>query len=383
MNKTIDFIYFNAGGGHRATALALQQAIEFEKRPWNVRLVNLFEVLDPKANFNKVMRCAPEDLYNFRLRHGLTLGLSTELKLFQAMIKMGHNTMVRKLEQHWLDTKPDHVVSLVPNFNKALYESITNALPTVPFVTVLTDMADYPPNFWIEPNQAQHLVCGTARAAEQARAAGYADEQISLTSGMILRPAFYEQVEIDHETECLELGLDPEKPTGIVMFGGHGSTDMLRIAKALPDIQLIFLCGMNATLNKKISALKPSARHVVIGFTQKISHYMQLGDFFIGKPGPSSLSEAVHMGLPVITFGNAWTMPQERYNTNWVREQGVGLVIPSLRAIRKGVLALLENLTEYQDTVSRIENRAVFEVTDILAQLMSRADTDRAAVALR
>ena len=165
MNKTIDFIYFNAGGGHRATALALQQAIEFERRPWKVRLVNLFEVLDPKASFNKVMRCAPEDLYNFRLRHGLTLGLSTELKLFQAMIKMGHNTMVRKLEQHWLDTKPDHVVSLVPNFNKALYESVTNALPTVPFVTVLTDMADYPPNFWIEPNQAQHLVCGTARAA--------------------------------------------------------------------------------------------------------------------------------------------------------------------------------------------------------------------------
>jgi 1,2-diacylglycerol 3-beta-galactosyltransferase len=76
-------------------------------------------------------------------------------------------------------------------------------------------------------------------------------------------------------------------------------------------------------------------------------------------------------------------MPQERYNTNWVREQGVGLVIPSLRAIRKGVLALLENLPAYQDTVSRIENRAVFEVTDILAQLMSRADTEREAVALR
>ena len=251
-----------------------------------------------------------------------------------------------------------------------------------PFVTVLTDMADYPPHFWIESNQAQHLVCGTAHAAEQARAAGYRDEQISLTSGMILRPAFYDQPELDRETECLELGIDPAKPTGIVMFGGHGSSDMLRIAKALPDIQLIFLCGMNATLSKKISLLKPSSRHVVIGFTQKINHYMRLGDFFIGKPGPSSLSEAVHMGLPVITFGNAWTMPQERYNTNWVREQGVGLVIPSLRAIRKGVLTLLENLPAYKDTVSSIENRAVFEVTDILAQLMSAADTERATVEL-
>ena len=86
------------------------------------------------------------------------------------------------------------------------------------------------------------------------------------------------------------------------------------------------------------------------------------------------------MGLPVITFGNAWTMPQERYNTNWVREQGVGLVIPSLRAIRKGVLAMLDQLPAYKETVSQIENRAVFEVTDILAQLMTRAPTERAEV---
>ena len=76
------------------------------------------------------------------------------------------------------------------------------------------------------------------------------------------------------------------------------------------------------------------------------------------------------MGLPVITFGNAWTMPQERYNTNWVRDQGVGLVIPSLRAIRKGVLLMLESLQTFRETVSRIENRAVFEVTDILAKQM-------------
>ena len=79
------------------------------------------------------------------------------------------------------------------------------------------------------------------------------------------------------------------------------------------------------------------------------------------------------MGLPVITFGNAWTMPQERYNTNWVREQGVGLVIPSLRAIRKGVLALLEQLPAYRQTVAQIENRAVFEVTDILDRLTPEA----------
>ena len=46
---------------------------------------------------------------------------------------------------------------------------------------------------------------------------------------------------------------------------------------------------------------------------------MQLADFFIGKPGPGSISEAVQQGLPVIVVDNAWTMPQERYNARQAR----------------------------------------------------------------
>ena len=60
------------------------------------------------------------------------------------------------------------VVSLIPNFNRALAESLALARPGVPFVTVLTDMADHPPHFWVEPGVAQHLVCGTAHALQQA-----------------------------------------------------------------------------------------------------------------------------------------------------------------------------------------------------------------------
>ncbi len=45
--KTIDLVYFNAGSGHRSAAMALEAAIREQERPWRVRLVNLFEVLDP------------------------------------------------------------------------------------------------------------------------------------------------------------------------------------------------------------------------------------------------------------------------------------------------------------------------------------------------
>jgi UDP-N-acetylglucosamine:LPS N-acetylglucosamine transferase len=56
--------------------------------------------------------------------------------------------------------------------------------------------------------------------------------------------------------------------------------------------------------------------HHVVGFRPEVKRWMSLADYFIGKPGPGSLSEAVHMRLPVVTIRNAWTMPQERYNTD-------------------------------------------------------------------
>ncbi len=61
---------------------------------------------------------------------------------------------------------------------------------------------------------------------------------------------------------------------------------------------------------------------------------MQLADFFIGKPGPGSVSEALAMKLPVIVECNAWTLPQERYNAVWVVEKEVGLVLKNFRNIR-------------------------------------------------
>ena len=42
-----------------------------------------------------------------------------------------------------------------------MYEALSIARPGVPYVTILTDFADLPPHFWIEPRQAQYLVCGT------------------------------------------------------------------------------------------------------------------------------------------------------------------------------------------------------------------------------
>ena len=378
---TVDLIYFNAGGGHRASALALESAIERAGLGWQVRLVNLREMLDPKDGFRKLTGMDPEDLYNKRLARGWTVGLAQELKLLQGLIRWGHAPLVRQLQRAWLAREPDLVVSLIPNFNRALYESLASSLPGVPYATVLTDLADYPPSFWIESGLPIHLLCGSARAVAQARAAGHAPEHIHATSGMLIRTAFYDQPPLDRAAERVRLGLDPDRPTGLVLFGGQGSKAMLQIAKRLPDTQLILACGHNAALADALRALPARAPRLVLGFTPDVARYMQLADFFIGKPGPGSVSEAVQMQLPVIVVRNRYTLPQERYNTQWVREQGVGIVCRSFAKVDEAVAQMLQRLPELRAAAARVRNRAVFEVPQILSGILLGATGEPFALA--
>jgi Glycosyltransferase family 28 C-terminal domain/Monogalactosyldiacylglycerol (MGDG) synthase len=363
--KRIHFVYFDAGGGHRSAATALKSVIEQEKRPWEVTLVNLQEVLHPLDIFRKVTGIRLEDIYNLMLARGWTLGAIPALRFMHAVIRIYHRPIVRMLARHWTEARPDLVVSLIPNFNRALRES----LPGTPLVTILTDFADYPPHFWIE-RQNQFLICGTAKAAAQARELGHPDEHVFHASGMILRPRFYEPVNVDRKAERARLGLDPERPTGLVLFGGQGSDVMLEIARKLDATQLILICGKNHGLAEKLRGMKAAAPRHIEGFTSEIPYFMHLADFFIGKPGPGSISEAVAMELPVIVESNVRTLPQERYNAEWVLERGVGVVVPNFRGIRDAAAALVASLEKYRANVEKIDNRAVFEIPVMLEKIL-------------
>ena len=72
--KKLDFLYFDAGGGHRSAANGLLKVIADQQRPWEVRMVNLQELLDPLDVFRKVTGRRLQDLYNLMLKKGWTLG---------------------------------------------------------------------------------------------------------------------------------------------------------------------------------------------------------------------------------------------------------------------------------------------------------------------
>ena len=374
--KTLELVFFDAGGGHRSAANALCEVVKRQERPWDMQMVNLQELFDDMDIFRKMTGVRLQDVYNLILQRGWTLGSTQLLPLMHGMIRVYHHQQVKVLAKYWQTRQLDLLVSVVPNFNRAMFDAMKRALPGVPMVTILTDMADYPPHFWIE-KQPQYLICGTRKAYDQALGLGHSRDRIFLASGMILNPRFYEPVEVDKAADREALGLDPNLPTILMMFGGEGSTKMLDILKRLNEsdlqLQVIAICGKNKQLQADMHAMPRRIPVHIEGFTREVPKFMRLADCFIGKPGPGSISEAVAMGLPVIVESNLWTLPQERYNAVWVEEQGVGIALRSFRgevveAVRKMIDPAQREV--FARRVRQTQNRAVFEIPDILEKIM-------------
>src|SRR6266852_4545000 len=374
--KKIHVVFHDGGGGHRNAAVALKTIVEQQQRAWDVELVQFQELTDKLDILRKATGIRIQEQYNVLLQNGWTLGSVYLLRLLQGAIRVFHRPLVRLLEEFWRQKPGDLLVSVIPHFNRAIGESWNKVYTSRPFVTLITDLTDFPPHFWIEPLKEQYVIAGTERAAEQARALGHDDAHIFRTSGMILRPDFYAADNSDPLALRIELGLQPALPTAIVLFGGHGSKVMYditgRLDAAQLPLQLILICGRNEELAAKFNAQQWRMPVKAIGFTKEIHKLMRAADFLIGKPGPGSIAEAMVRKLPVLIECNAWTLPQERYNAEWVAEKRVGIVLSSFREVVSGVRRMLDAaaLAEFRKNVVALDNRAVFEIPEILEKLL-------------
>ncbi len=385
----INFVTGKGGGGHYATYHAIRAIAEQQQLPWEFQVTDMDDIMASMTEQKQVMNAykllgsSVSDLYNLMLKSGWTWLWFLQIRLNKLLVKLNYDTGVKFFESYWQQHQPDLVISVVTMCNKIISESLQRVKPGTPYVTLPIDFADYPQGFWIEPETDNYTICGTEKALEQARTLGVKEELILQTSGMVIHPRFYEPLEGNRTTERQKLGLDPDCLTGLVMFGGNGSKVMLEIAKRLEcfgeKLQLIFLCGSNQELASTLGNKEGIQKRFVTTFTKDVPYYMHLADFFIGKPGPGSISEALAMQLPVITECNASTLVHEKYNAEWVREKQVGIVVRSFRHIHKAVEQFLEpeNFACYRANVAGINNRAVFEVAEILQQILANSNTTK------
>ena len=369
----------DAGGGHRAAARALVAAAEETGAPFRFRVESFQQTLLPLDVLERATGASLEDAYNLILRRRWNVLMVPLLRVMHAGIRVRRPAIVRTLAA-WLrqQPRPGAVVSVMPNFNGIMRDAIREALPGVPLVVVLTDLADFPPRFWIEGG-LDRVVVGTDEAREQAVGLGIPPERVSRVSGMVMHPRFYRAGGPAARGEAREeMGFSEGDFAVTLLFGGKGSPEMAPLAERLlaadPSFRVVAICGENPGLSERLAPLEAQAggRLVRLGFTDRVAEILAGSDLLVTKPGPGSLSEAFHQRVPVVVMRNVHTIPQERFNTDLVRDRGLGLVVKHWREVPAAVLGLFRDAAgraAMRDRLAALPpNRAVFEVLDVIGE---------------
>lgn len=374
--RKIIILYNEAGGGHKAAALALREIL-LQQQQYNIELLNPYRDFGADIDIlKKVIRTPAEDVYNkvISSRSGAMLSLLLIGFIFKLNLAIFNKRITTEFKKLWLRKQPYAVISVTPFINKYVARSIMQLPEKIPFITLVTDYSECMRGVWLVSGN-QNVICPSKKIVRQALKRNIHRHNIHRVSGMVVDPKFYQQDVVDKDVYREKLDLTQQVFTGLVTFGSHGTNDILQIAKNLCgaeiSLQLIFICGNNQQLQAILIDLPVDYHKVVVGFVSNMQEYMRAADFMIGKPGGISISEAAVSGLPMIIKCNMLTLLQERYNAKWVEEQGIGIKVGNFRKIKQHVMEIYDNLADYTANFVKLNNNAIFEVPKILASIAS------------
>ena len=367
----VDIVYFDAGSGHRSAALALERALEMLRPGWQVRLVNVEELFAVHPRFHRIL-CRGINHFNAMLRRERVFDLKGLINLSLLFHDLLTPRDLAQVAGFWAERPPDAVVSVTPMYNPAIYRSARYVNPRATCITIPVDFEEAKRRYWFTPKVSQHYLLGSERLVEQARAAGVPEAMLHRLPGFIVDPGLYEP-QVSRGSSLAALGLDTRLPTGLLSFGGQGSVVMLDLARRLAEanlaINMIFLCGRNEAVRATLAQLTTPYRKVVLGYEPLTPlPYLRLADFFIGKPGTMTISEALVLGRPLVAIKSTGMRPVQAGNERWMTEHGIGIVARP-RALARAVRGMIGE-PGYAERARQAYHRGVFVAAERIVSLI-------------
>jgi len=360
-------VYADVGGGHKSVAMALQEA--FHQYHPDVS-VSLLDILRDYAPFP--LRKFPQiypiltrgDAYIWKWLYLLTDGT------LQAALISGLWWPV--LHQHIrsaLSAYPaDAIVSVYPLLNRDLGRYLKRLGDKPLFAILVTDLGTAH-TLWFS-RYADHYLVPTEMVYRRILKSGIEPDKISLT-GLPVSPVFAER---DYSKTALreELGLHTHLPMVLLIGGAEGMGGLEAIADAIdshcPRAELVVIAGRNKKLLKRLTARQWNIPVKVLGFVSDMHKWMKSADLLLSKAGPSTISEALVVGVPLIITG--YLPGQEKANVQFVVDSGAGVYQPD----PEGIAQLVNEWTAPG-------NSTLAEMT-ANARLVGKADAARKAVDL-
>lgn len=327
MPKKILILMSDTGGGHRASADAIAEAIaHLYGDEISVRIVDAWRSYVPWP-VNRI-----PDAYPWLISDGLWLWNAlwrTGDKAWSPRVVSGIFTpLVRRLAIKLFRTEaPDLVVTVHPIINHIPLRVLRNALKNdIPFVTVVTDMVTAHPT-WFCP-QADYCMVPTKPARMRALRYGMRPDRVEVVGqpvGLRFATSLGQKRRLRGE-----LGIDLDRPVVLIVGGGDGVGPVYETARAIasgvPSAQLLIVAGRNTTLRQQLGATTWEIPTQIYGFATNMPELMGASDVLVTKAGPGTLSEAFIAGLPVIIFD--FIPGQEEGNVHYVLEHQAGAYVP-------------------------------------------------------
>jgi len=222
---------------------------------------------------------------------------------------------------------------------------------------MITDLVR-PHPLWVCP-EVDLCLAPTEEARREALNWGIPGEKVKVV-GLPVGLAFTKRV-AGRDAVRAELGLERDLFTALISGGGEGIGDLLTLVKAVVkaglEVQLIVVAGRNQKLKDRLEERAWEIPIHVTGFTERMPALMRAADCIITKAGPSTISEALVSGLPLVITS---AIPgQEEANVDYVVRSGAGIYTPTPE---KAVVALRE-LIASPETLERMR-KAAWQLAD-------------------
>lgn len=238
----------------------------------------------------------------------------------------------------------DYPADIIVSFHPVPVYTISCALEwaglSTPLIAVGTDLVVMHAA-WVAPGVRRYLVA-TEAAREQLLRHGVKPERVEVT-GLPISPRFQQVAAEDPAAVRWRLGLEPDRPTVLLMGGGVGFEPLEKVARAVaaatPAAQRVIIAGQNERLRERLSAISWPAPTRIEGFVENIHEWMRAADVLVTKAGPATIAEALTIGVPMVLWG---AIPaQETPNVHLVIRRGAGIWAPGPERAAAAVARLI------------------------------------------
>ena len=328
--KRVLILMSKTGGGHLASAQALQTVIAQEYGPAvQVTIVDL--LMDhlpwPMREFPKsygwIANRTPW-LWGTLYRAGHRPWIANPI--IDATAQLSVKSIMGLIEER----QPDLIVSVHPLVQELAMYALARLRARIPYAIVVTDLTSVHP-LWFHP-KADRCFVASETAYRTGLASGMSPERMRL-SGLPVRPDFATPAR-PRDVLRAELGMHPDYPAVLLAGGGDGIGRVAVIAREIgdalrgrsaPPAQMVIICGRNRRLQRKLEHEEWPIPMVIRGFVNNMSEWMAASDCIVTKAGPGTIAESLIRGLPILLSG--FIPGQEEGNVPYVVNNRVGKYI--------------------------------------------------------